>query len=194
MTARDLIDRARIDDVYLALGGDPLRHGRGRAFWRNGKSRSVKIDTDRNIWYGFGDRKGGGILDLIMIGLGCDKRAALQWLAEHEGVTLDDSPLSRDERRTWARRRARAERDNLPAERQAVIDDIRTRRNRAWDDERAASRLALRMIREGRDDSPSWDVVWRHVFGDRRGDALDHELQRVQSLTPSAFRLEVTAA
>ena len=194
VTARDLIDGTDIEAIWTALGGAPLRHGRGKAFWRDGDGFNVSVNADRNIYYDHRDGVGGGVLDLIRAVLDCDKRAAIHWLADQQGVTLDDNRLTPSERRAWAQKRARAERDSdkLTARRQGVIDDLRARRNRAWDDERTASRLALRMIREGRDDSPSWEIVWRHAFDDRRGDALDRELRCVEALSPSAFRLAVT--
>lgn len=191
----DWILQASIGAVWSALGGPPLRHGRGQAWWRDGDGHNVAVDEPRGVWHDHARGEGGGILDLIQRVLDSDRRVAVQWLADHLGVTLDREPMSPSERRQWARRRAWAEReaDKLTAQWQAVIEDLRGRRNQAWDNERAASRLALRLLREGRDDSPLWDLVWRHALDDVRGDALDRELQRVESLSPSAFRLEVAA-
>jgi len=43
VTPRDLIDRASIAEVWAALGGEPTRHGRGQALWRNGGGWNVAL-------------------------------------------------------------------------------------------------------------------------------------------------------
>ena len=51
MKGTEILNRAAIFDVWRALGGGPLRHWRGRVFWRNGDSDNVVLDDDRGVWY-----------------------------------------------------------------------------------------------------------------------------------------------
>jgi hypothetical protein len=95
-------------DVWLALGGGELRHGRGRAFWRHGDGLNVSLDSDKQVFYDFATRTGGGALRLVETAAGCGRREALAWL-EARGF-IERREWTADERRTWARRRARAER------------------------------------------------------------------------------------
>ena len=43
----------RIRDVWRALGGGPLRHGYGRAFWRDGDGWNVRLYTDSDCFKDF---------------------------------------------------------------------------------------------------------------------------------------------
>ena len=107
---RDIIDQASITDVWRALGGGPLRHGRGKAFWRDGDGDNVALDEIKGCFYDHAHGTGGGVLMLIEIVRGCDRREAVRWLAGHLGVSLDnDRPLTREEKRRYAQRRSRAE-------------------------------------------------------------------------------------
>jgi hypothetical protein len=74
----------RILDVWGALGGNDLRRGRGRAFWRNGDGFNVSLDAKRGLWHDFVTGEGGGVAALVQAARGCDRREALQWL-EAEG-------------------------------------------------------------------------------------------------------------
>lgn len=185
MTGRDIIDRASITAVWSALGGGPLRHGRGVAWWRGGDGLNISLHEERGVWC---DRsrgnKGGGVLSLVGVVLGCDRRAALAWLAEHEGVKLDDNPLSPAERRQWAQRRARAEQQarELAAWRNNYLAALREQRNALWDAECAACVTARQLLTTGDDDSPRWGAVWRHALDDVAGDQIDGEVQRVAAL------------
>lgn len=185
MTGSEIIDRASITRVWAALGGGPLRHGRGKAFWRGGDGFNVSLQEQRGGWRDFPRNTGGGILDLIVAVLGCDRRAALSWLADHEGVTLDDNPLSPAERRAWAQRRARAEQQarELAAWRNNYLACLRERRNSYWDAEVAACNTAQALLDSGDDDSPRWAAVWRHALDDVEGDRIDAEVQRVAALS-----------
>ncbi len=86
MTPRDLIEYSSITDVWQALGGGPLRYGRGAAWWRDGDGHNVSLDESKGVWYDHARSEGGGVLDLVQTVLGCDGRAALHWLAGHQGV------------------------------------------------------------------------------------------------------------
>ena len=74
-----------IADVWRALGGGPLRHDRGRAFWRDGDGYSVALDTENGIWYDHA-RGGGGVLTLVATALNTDKAEALAWLQREQFI------------------------------------------------------------------------------------------------------------
>jgi len=182
MTARELLDRASVTAVWAALGGPPLRHGRGQAWWRGGDGHNVSLHEGRGLWHDHAGGMGGGILDLIETALGCDRRAALKWLVAHLGTSLDKRPLSSGDRCDYAERRARAESvaRELTAWRTAYLDSLRERRNRFWDTERRASAWAQRHLADqSMADDPRWEVVWAHALDDQEGDRLDRLMQRL---------------
>ena len=184
MTAHDLIDRADIADVWTALGGSPLRHGRGVAFWRGGDGYNVSIDRDKGLWHDHVRGEGGGVLHLVERGNGCDRRTAIQWLADQQGFTLDDNRMSPSERREYAERRrwAEAEAKRLADWRERHIADLRKERNRLWDMGREATRLGHELLVDGAHDSFPWSVVWKHCTDDLRGDEISAEIERLEEL------------
>lgn len=78
----EILGRVRISDVWCGLGGGPLRARRGRAFWRKGDGLNVSLNDEKGVFYDFPPGKGGGILDLVQKARGCDRKAAVQWLAD----------------------------------------------------------------------------------------------------------------
>ena len=90
---------------------------------------------------------GGGIIDLVVLIHGCDRQAALRWLAELAGVPLD-RPLSQAERVQYRRRCeiARVEAVALVDWRYERLCDIRLMKRDHW----GAYHRALTVIeREG---------------------------------------------
>src|SRR2546426_428714 len=77
VTAADILAQVSITDVWQALGGGPLRHGRGRAFWRDGDGYHVSLSDPKGTWYDHSRGEGGGILDLISLARGCSRADAL---------------------------------------------------------------------------------------------------------------------
>ena len=189
-TPHDIIDQASITDVWVALGGGPLRHGRGKAFWRNGDSDNVVLDDDRGVWYDHAHGKGGGILDLIQAVHGCDRRDALRWLADHLGIRLADRPLTSAERRKYTQRRAQAQvaaRD-LTDWRRCVLRERRDERNRLFMSENiiaAAARTLLASEGDGDDDEGAWSEIWQCGLDDVTADAIDCEIQRIKNASPA---------
>jgi hypothetical protein len=102
-TALEIINRIRISTVWAALGGGPLRHGRGRAFWREGDGYNVRLSDQKGVWYDFVSAAGGGVLDLIQHVRGGGRADALKFVAELAGLPLDSRPLSMQEKRTHAK-------------------------------------------------------------------------------------------
>jgi len=110
-TSRDVLANIRIFDVWQALTGEPIRHGRARATWRGGDGWSVSLNNERGVWHDFVADEGGGILDLIVQVLGGTRADALRWAAEFAGVPLDDKPFSAADRARWAQERRALECD-----------------------------------------------------------------------------------
>ena len=187
MTPRDVIERSSITNVWRALGGGPLRHGREAAWWRDGDGRNVSLDESKGVWYDHARSEGGGVLDLVLTVLGCDGRAALHWLADHQGAELDNRSPTRAERRQWAvrRRRAEAQAKELVRWRAAYLDALRDSRNALWDAERSVSEWAREHPNNpSMADDPRWCAVWKHALDDQRGGQLDAEIAGVKALEP----------
>ena len=128
----------RIEDldilqVWTAAGGDPLRGNRGRAFWRNGDGFNIAIDQTKGTWFDHTSGTGGGILALVEIAIGLDRRAALDWLAQNFGISSGKS-YTPAERREFARRRQAA---------RAVAERLIQRRDEAFNQIREAKRKKL---------------------------------------------------
>ena len=154
MTARELLGRAEIAEVWQGLGGGPLRRNRACAFWRGSKSCSISLSPERNAFFDFGPHEGGGILRLVQVARNCDKAAALEWLADFHGVSLDNRPLSIDQRRVWRRKRSSAEAKaaELVQWREALLREIRQRRDAIWEGVLAAERFGRQC-----------DLQFRHI-------------------------------
>ncbi len=189
MTVGDLLDRASISDVWADLGGGELRHGRGKAFWRDGDAYSVSLNQDKNVFFDFVTGTGGGVLMLIETVLGCDRRNALRWLADHLGVSLDDrQPLTREEKRRYAQRRSGAESkaQNLTGWRRDTLRRLRGERNPLYESENMASAVARTLLAEtGGGDDEAWAHIFEHALDDQRADQIDREIQRLESATPA---------
>ncbi|MBK9165834.1 MAG: hypothetical protein IPM24_00010 [Bryobacterales bacterium] len=95
--------------AWRDLGGGPLRHGRGRAFWRGGDGWNISLDPQHGRWYDHAHGEGGGVLRLVQTVLGCDKAGALAWLTARG--FLQDRQSTPEGRREFARRRAATEKE-----------------------------------------------------------------------------------
>ena len=109
--AYEIVSRARITEVWQALGGDSPKFGRAPAFWRKTRDRNVGLNDDKGGWYDFAHNEGGGVLDLIQHVRGGSRKEALEWLAGLLCIPLDDRPLTEAQKRQYARQRAAAERE-----------------------------------------------------------------------------------
>ena len=202
MTVRDLIDGASILRVWNALGGGELRHGRGRACWRDGDGYNVSLEESKGTWYDHAHGQGGGILDLIQTVLGSDRRDAVRWLADDRGVSLDnDRPLTREEKRCYAQWRSRAvsEARNLTEWRRDKLLRLRDERNPLYESENMASAAARALLAtgDGSGDEDAWRDIWQHAHDDLRADAIDRQIQRLESASPGelvAMRQELQRA
>lgn len=115
-SAPEILAHVKISEVWAALGGGELRHGRGRAWWREGDGFNVSMDDARGVWFDHRDGAGGGVLDLVQHVRGGSRADALRWCAELAGIPLSDEPLSAEDRARWAKERRALERD-LPTAR-----------------------------------------------------------------------------
>jgi hypothetical protein len=110
VTATDIVGAITITQVWQALGGDPPKRGRARAFWRDGDNRgAVSLSDEKACWHDFVTGDGGGVLGLISLVQGCNRGTALRWLSDLVGLPLNDHPFTQAERRAYARRCAEAE-------------------------------------------------------------------------------------
>ena len=188
--ASEIVARARICDLWGALGGSELRHGRGKAFWRDGDGWNIAINESKGVFYDHAHGEGGGVLDLVQTALGCDRKRAWEWLAAHQGVNLDTRrPLTRHERRQYSQRRSRAElaaRD-LTRWRRDVLRRARAERNRLYLSENAVSAAARTLLAAtgGEGDDEAWAHIFEHTRDDQRADAIDHHIQQIESATPN---------
>jgi len=106
MTAAEIVTARPITQVWIALGGDGPKHGRARAFWRDGDNhQAVSLNDAKGCWFDHRDNVGGGVLDLVQRVHGCDRGAALRFVADLAGVRMDDTPLSEPDRVRWAAER-----------------------------------------------------------------------------------------
>ncbi|MCX6596721.1 MAG: hypothetical protein NTV70_10175 [Acidobacteria bacterium] len=97
-----------IGQLWAGLGGGPIRHGRARAFWRNGdNATAVSIDLERGRWRDHVSGTGGGCLALVETVLSCSRAEALRWLEQNSFI--EPRRLSVVDRRQFAQRRAVAE-------------------------------------------------------------------------------------
>jgi hypothetical protein len=69
-----------IADVATELLGKPDQTIGNGSTLRWGSRGSFKVDTAEGVWHDKEANKGGGVLDLIMRELGCDKAGALGWM------------------------------------------------------------------------------------------------------------------
>lgn len=105
----------QISQVWHALGGGELRHGRGQAWWRDGDGYNIALRDDKGVWHDKRDNTGGGVLDLIVLVRGGSKADALHWLADLAGIPLDDKPFTAEDRARWVQQQRQLERDMLKA-------------------------------------------------------------------------------
>jgi len=108
-TAEEILSRTTISQVWIALGGDPPKGSRAKAFWRKSRDPNVSVNDTKNCWFDFRDGIGGGVFDLIQRIRGGSRQDALKWLADYLGVPLDRPQWTEAERREWGRRRRVAE-------------------------------------------------------------------------------------
>jgi len=158
MTASEIVAARPISEVWAALGGDPPKHGRARAFFREGNNLSaVSISDSKGCWFDHRDGVGGGVLDLIQHVQGCNRPSALRWLAELNGVPLEDQQMSAAERREYGRRAHRAKREaqDLVLWKGRLLDALKRERERWW----AIYHASLRYLLDVGMDAPLSDVA-----------------------------------
>jgi hypothetical protein len=157
---------AHIIDVWQRLGGDDLRGGYGRAFWRDGDGWNVALDLKRGLWYDHVHDVGGGVLALVQTARNCDRRAALVWL-EEEGF-VERRTFSRKEQREYARRRdlvARATRQ-IRYWRAALAEGLNARKMSAADigdfEELERTARLCHLLENGSPESVAWEFIKQH--------------------------------
>ena len=193
MTARDLLDRAigKFEDILDVLGfaSSNIKSRRACALCGATNKTTFSYRPDAGIWRCFRCDRRGGVLDLVQAALGCNRADALQWLADHLGVNLDDrQPLTPEEKRRYAQQRSRAAlaAQNLTEWRRDTLRRLRGTRNPLYESENMASAVARTLLAEtGGGDDEAWAYIFNHARDDDRGDQLDREVQRIESATPA---------
>ncbi len=74
--------------VALQLLGEPDRKLPHE--WRYRRKGSLSVRIDCGVWHDFEDDNGGGVIDLVMRELACDKSAAVAWLRDHGHLPARD--------------------------------------------------------------------------------------------------------
>jgi hypothetical protein len=200
MTAGEICELQPISSVWAALGGDPPKHGRARAFFRDGDNlQAISLNDDKGAWYDHRDNAGGGVLDLVQRVRDCSRADALRWLAEDlNGLTLEDRPATAAARQEYARRRARALQEGpaLLEWRQGMVDALRRVRARWWD----AYHGSLRYILENGLEAPLGDAMATlHEIAEEKIELLNTQVDRLAaaqfvSLVPMFRALKGVAA
>jgi hypothetical protein len=91
------LEQLSILAVWNEVGGGELRHGRGRAFWRNGGGFNVSIRAEEGTWHDFVTGSGGNMVSLVCTALDMAPGEAARWLIEFAGI--EDRPMTGAERR-----------------------------------------------------------------------------------------------
>jgi 5S rRNA maturation endonuclease (ribonuclease M5) len=87
-----------IDEILLRLGFVHERERRsGDELWylspfREEKTPSFKVTVSKNLFYDFGEGKGGNALDLVIGLLSTDVKGALDWLGQMRGEVVNEKP------------------------------------------------------------------------------------------------------
>ncbi len=189
-TLDEVISRTDLRDIVRELGGPEIVNGRCAAWYRDGKSkRSLSIDAQR--WYDHGTQRGGGVLDLIQLVLGCTRRNAAEWLAAFYGLSL--GARTPKEIRKWRRRKVETDGavDDLAEWRAGRIQALMVERNRCYANERVAEAEANRLIGEGRslDEEYLWALVNSQVIDRGRGRDSETQLNELEALPPADLAL-----
>jgi hypothetical protein len=147
MTAAAIVAAQPISAIWIALGGDVPRHGRARAFYRNGDNpQAVSLNDAKACWYDHRDHVGGGILDLIQLVRCCNRLSALRWLAEFAGLQLDDRSFGSTGRKEYGRWRTQAKQlaQDVADFAHGLELALRQRQQRAAD-------MTMRLLEQGKD-------------------------------------------
>ena len=97
MNIQQALNSVSLDHVIKSLGIEPdPKKSRGRDLWfaspfRNESDASFHIDSIRNIWYDFGEGKGGNVIAfaqsyLESIGKDYSISEALEWLEQYSST------------------------------------------------------------------------------------------------------------
>ena len=170
--AGDVVGATKITRVFSALGGAEPKHGRARAFWRDGDNpQAISLNDEKGCWFDHRDGVGGGVLDLVILVRGGTRSDALHWLSSLSGVALADRPLTVAERRQFAR--AKHEAHGLVEWKQSTMDVLKRERARWWDRYHASLRCVLTTGL----DSPEGEIAaLLHEFSEAEIDRLNHEI------------------
>lgn len=181
----DIIARVQITRIAEILGVklDRTRR-RAIATWREGKNFNISLNDEKNVYHDFVTGEGGGLISFVQLVRGCDKREALQWLADFAGVPLQE--MNEAERCEYNRRRVVAQREaqQLIAWRDGLVEAMRERRNLYF----RAYHRARKYIQAPGLDSPAGELAADcYDIYERRYQVLDQEIDELLARPWSEF-------
>jgi hypothetical protein len=182
----EIKSRAKLAEVCEALGIE--RRGRmWRCFVHEDETPSAHIHRERFHCFGCGFR--GDVFEVVGARLGFGFKDSLRWLADFYHVPLNEKPLTKQERQTFARaqREATAEAEQLAAWRRGLVDALRSERNAIWEGEQTACRWARAHLGEEYADDPRWELVWSAVKRQELGDRCNRALNTIEGAPAAAL-------
>ena len=191
--AREVVDRAISDfeSVLRGLGFEPHRWNRAACVICGSTNKTAfSFDPEAGTFHCFRCDSGGGVLCLVEAALGCDRRAALRWLADFFGLQLGDCRLSASERRKYASRRMLAEEQaaDLTKWRSRTLAFLRDLRNSLYENERMASAWARKHVNDpAMATNWRWDAVSIYALDDQRGNAINALIERIEAASPQVL-------
>ena len=156
------------------LGAPGLKDGRCAAWYRGGKNpRSLKLDDAKGCWYDFGQQQGDGIIRLVEVALGVDRREAVEWLRRQYQLGKPDSGMRQ------RREQARSEGENLLAFVNRMRERVFEIRNSILTDWHLAQWAARGPDRAGDLPASEWRRLRRRL---KLADGIDEYMRHVEQL------------
>ena len=179
MTPAEIIERVKISEVWNWLGGEPLKKGRAKAFWRQGNNdQSISLNDTKNVFFDHRDSKGGGVLGLIQAALGLNSKDAAKWLADQAGLPLDDHQPGRSTKSRYLA--AKTEAIGFVEWRAKLLVAL-TWDYRHWNQLRW---LSLRyVLKEGFEAKQSALMATLHEYAEERCERISGEIQTMREVT-----------
>ena len=177
MSINRIIFAQPITAVWQALGGDPPRRGRARAFYRKGDNPgAVSLNDEKGCWHDFVTGESGGVLGLVQRVLGGSRADALRWLSGFTGLPLDDRPLTAADRRQYLR--ARQEAAELVAWKGRLLETLQSARRRWW---RVYHATRMHVLEHGVESLLGDAMATLYEISEQEIDRLDQQIDHLQA-------------
>jgi DNA primase len=151
------------------------------------RTASFRADASRQRYHCFGCGADGDVFEFVQRIESVTFQRAKEVLASRAGIQIHNS-LSREQKQQYVRDKQYAGRiaDDLTNWRRRLIDELRRRRNAAWEAEQLACRLGRGCSTELCEEQ--WEIVWRAVMLQSLGDHCNHALNVIER-TPADILL-----